>query len=127
MRWTRCPPPSARGDAETPESEGLDERARQKRLAPMRFPDLPLPSLVEVLDHVDHIVRLVGIDHVGIGHDFSVLYPGPAGLEDVSKYGNLTRSLLDRGYTEAEIRKFLGGNLFRAWTIVTSSRPGDRT
>jgi len=97
----------------------LDERAKQKRLTPILMPDMSLPTLDDVLVHIDHIVKLVGPDHVGIGHDFSILYPGPLDLEDVSKYTNLTRRLLTKGYTPEDIKKILGGNLLRVWRQVT--------
>ncbi len=102
-----------------PVSEDLDEHAKHKRLAPALMPDMPLPTLEDVLVHIDHIVNLVGSDFVGIGHDYSVLYPGPQGLEDVSKYTNLTRRLLAKGYTQEDIKKILGGNLLRVWRQVT--------
>jgi membrane dipeptidase len=113
VKKARVDPPSV------PIPEDLDERAKQKRLAPAVMPDMPLPALDDVLVHVDYIINLVGPDHVGIGHDFSVLYPGPEGLEDVSKYTNLTRRLLAKGYTPEDIKKILGGNLLRVWRQVT--------
>ena len=77
---------------------------------------LPRATVADVADHVDHVVALVGIDHVGIGSDFDGVGPSlPAGLEDVSKYPNLVAVLLERGYADDEIAKFLGGNLLRVW------------
>jgi membrane dipeptidase len=69
-------------------------------------------SLADIVNHIDHIVKLVGIDHVGIGSDFD---GGGAvnGLEDVSEIANLTAELLRRGYSEADIAKIWGGNLLR--------------
>jgi membrane dipeptidase len=66
-----------------------------------------------VLDHIDHIVRVAGIDHVGLGSDFDGITKSPVQLEDVSTYPNITQGLLDRGYSEQDIRKVLGGNLLR--------------
>ncbi len=99
--------------------EDLDEWAKARRLAPLVMPDMPFPTLDDVLDHLDHIVGLVGADSVGIGHDFSVVYPGPQGMRDVSEYPNLTRKLRERGYTDPEIKKILGENLLRVWRQVT--------
>lgn len=71
------------------------------------------PSIEAVVDHIDHIVQLAGIDHVGIGADFDGMESTPIGLDDVSGYPNLTKTLLKRGYTESDINKILGGNVLR--------------
>lgn len=68
-----------------------------------------------LVDHIDHIVRVAGIDHVGIGSDFDGVPYLPEGLEDVSKYPAVTEELLRRGYTDNDVRKILGENLVRAW------------
>ncbi len=67
-----------------------------------------------VLDHIDHIVRSAGVDHVGLGSDFDGIEAVPRQLEDVSTYPKITQGLLDRGYSEADTRKILGGNVLRA-------------
>lgn len=69
-------------------------------------------SLSDIADHIDHIVKLVGINHVGIGSDFDG-GGGVNGLEDVSQIENLTVELVRRNYTEADIAKIWGGNLLR--------------
>ena len=70
-----------------------------------------------MLDHFDHVVRLAGIDHVGIGSDFDGVGDSlPDGLKDVSGYPNLIEGLLRRGYSEDDIRKVLGLNLLRERT-----------
>ncbi len=66
-----------------------------------------------VLDHIDHIARTAGVDHVGIGSDFDGINSVPVELEDVSTYPRITQGLLDRGYDEVAIQKILGGNLLR--------------
>ncbi len=104
---------------EEPVPEDLDVWAKQRRLTPSVMPDISFPTLEDVLDHIDYAVKLVGADYVGIGHDYSIHYPGPKGLEDVSKYQNLTRGLLKRGYSSPDIKKILGGNLLRVWHQVT--------
>ncbi len=79
----------------------------------------PYASLDDVLDHFDHVVALVGIEHVGIGSDFDgVLDTLPVGLKDVSAYPNLIEGLLQRGYSEADIRKILAENLLRVGSDV---------
>jgi membrane dipeptidase len=64
------------------------------------------------VDHIDHAVKLVGADHVGLGSDFdgSIM---PRGMEDCSKLPELTEAMLRRGYSEDDIRKILGGNTLR--------------
>ncbi len=80
---------------------------------------LPFASLEDVLDHIDHVVALTGIDHVGIGSDYDGVGDSlPAGLKDVSSYPNLILGLLERGYSEQDIRKILGENLLRVWQAV---------
>lgn len=97
----------------------LDRWAKERELAPRIMPDIPFPTINDVLDQIDYAVKLVGVDHVGIGSDYSVMYRGPKGLEDVSQYFNLTKGLLSRGYSEQDIKKILGGNLLRVWHQVT--------
>ena len=80
---------------------------------------LPFASLDDVLDHFDHVVKLAGIDHVGIGSDYDGVGDSlPTGLKDVSSYPNLIAGLLKRGYSEEDIRKILGENLLRVWEAV---------
>ncbi|REK12910.1 MAG: membrane dipeptidase [Planctomycetota bacterium] len=70
-------------------------------------------SIHIVLDHIDHIAKVAGVDHVGLGSDYDGIDKVPAQLEDVSTYPKITQGLLDRGYSEADIRKILGTNLLR--------------
>ncbi|CAN5915526.1 dipeptidase [soil metagenome] len=71
-------------------------------------------TVATVADHIDHIVQVAGIDHVGIGGDYDGIGAVPIGLEDVSCYPRLTEELLRREYSEADIHKILGGNALRA-------------
>lgn len=66
-----------------------------------------------VLDHIDHIARVAGVDHVGLGSDFDGIPTLPEQLDDVSAYPYITQGLLDRGYSAENIKKILGGNLIR--------------
>ncbi len=75
-------------------------------------------SVIDVADHIQHVVQLVGIEHVGIGSDFDGIGSAPDGLEDVSTYPNLIAELLRRGYTDQDIRKICGENLLRVWSEV---------
>lgn len=79
----------------------------------------PFATVETVLDHIDHVVKLVGIDYVGIGSDFDGVGDSlPEGLKDVASYPNLIEGLLRRGYSEADIDKILSGNLLRVWQAV---------
>lgn len=76
-------------------------------------------TVQKVADHIDHVVDLVGIEHVGLGSDYDGVGPTlPTGLKDVSTYPNLFAELLKRGYTEEDIKKISSGNIFRVWNKV---------
>jgi membrane dipeptidase len=79
---------------------------------------LPPVSITRIVDHIDHIVKLVGIDHVGIGSDFDGVQVVPADLKSVADLPNLTAELLRRGYSESDIDKILGGNMLRVMEEV---------
>lgn len=70
-------------------------------------------TIFDVCDHIEHVIKVAGIDHVGIGGDYDGVTSLPHGLEDVSKYPAITQILLDRGYNEEQIHKILGGNILR--------------
>ena len=72
----------------------------------------------QVVDHIDHVVNLVGIDYVGFGSDFDGVSDLPIGLEDVSKYPNIIFELLKRNYSDEEIERICSGNLLRVWSEV---------
>lgn len=74
------------------------------------------PPLSLLLDHLDHIVKLVGADHVGLGSDFDGVNSLPQGLEGVEDFPKITEELVKRGYSKKNIRKILGGNLLRVMT-----------
>jgi len=74
------------------------------------------PTLSQLLDHLDYIVRLIGVDHVGLGSDFDGISSSPQGLDDVADFPNITKALLERGYGKAAIKKILGGNFIRVFT-----------
>ena len=85
------------------------DRVRGREYA-KRLSAVPLASVV---DHIDHIVKLVGVNHVGCGSDFDGITATPGGLSDVSELPNLTAELLGRGYSEEDVTKILGGNVLR--------------
>ena len=75
---------------------------------------MPRGSINTIADHVDHLVKVAGVDHVGYGSDFDGVGSLPVGLEDVSRFPWLTAELLRRGYSDGDVRKILGGNILRA-------------
>jgi len=85
------------------------DRVRREEFAKQ----LPPVTVSRLVDHVDHVVKLVGIDHVGIGSDFDGVQSTLSDLADVSQLANLTRELLRRGYSETDVDKILGGNMLR--------------
>ena len=96
------------------EKYGDDQEAIRRESAAFRAQHPVYPGSVhDVADHVDHIVKVAGIDHVGIGSDYDGIGTVPTQLEDVSTYPVLTQVLLDRGYSEEDIHKFMSGNILR--------------
>ncbi|HLJ49496.1 MAG TPA: dipeptidase [Bryobacteraceae bacterium] len=83
-------------------------------------------TLADVVAHIDHVVKIAGIDAVGIGSDFDGIQCAPKGLDDVSKFPNLTRALLEKGYSEHDIRKIYGGNLLRVMRAVEAGAATSR-
>ena len=84
------------------------------KTTPQAFADVEM-----VADHIDRIVKLAGINHVGFGSDFDGVGDSlPTGLKDVADYPNLLYVLLKRGYTEEDLGKMCSGNIFRVWNEV---------
>ena len=79
------------------------------------------PSLDVLIDHIDYMVRLIGIDHVGLGSDFDGIESAPRGLEGVQDFPKITAALLARGYSPNKIKKILGGNFMRVLKKTTKS------
>ncbi|HUA60797.1 MAG TPA: dipeptidase [Verrucomicrobiae bacterium] len=107
------------------ESGALDARApkfgdrsfvgpEERKINDQRVAKLGRIPLSRLLDHFDHAIKVAGIDHVGLGSDFDgVSGQLPEGMEDISKIPNLVRGLMERGYTDEDILKVLGGNTVR--------------
>jgi membrane dipeptidase len=89
------------------------ERLRAIREEVMDGLEVPSPSIGQVADHVEHVVRVAGHDHVGIGGDFDGNRYWPEGLNDVSCYPNLFAELIRRGWTDANLAKLANGNILR--------------
>ena len=71
------------------------------------------PSLEKLIDHFDYVIKLIGVDHVGIGSDFDGIESAPLGLDGVEDFPKITEALLERGYSKRDIMKILGGNFLR--------------
>ena len=80
---------------------------------------IPRPPFTVLIDHIDHIAKVAGIDHVGLGSDFDgVSGATPAGMDSAADLPNITQALLDRGYSAEDIHKILGGNVLRVFKEV---------
>ena len=97
---------------------GWRKRATSSR---RQYPLPPLP-ISKLIDHIDHIVKVAGIDHVGLGPDFDGANDFPEGARDVSMLPNITYELLKRGYSEQDIRKILGENFLRVFSRSRNGR-----
>jgi len=73
------------------------------------------PPLSLLIDHIDHIVKLIGADHVGLGSDFDGIESSPLGLDGVQDFPSITSALLERGYSKKDVKKILGGNFVRVF------------
>ncbi len=76
---------------------------------------IPRPPLKSLIDHIDHIAKVAGVDHVGLGSDFDGVDSLPEGIDSVADLPRITAALVERGYSADQIRKILGGNLLRVF------------
>jgi membrane dipeptidase len=79
---------------------------------------IPRPPFEDIIDHIDHVAKVAGIDHIGLGSDFDGTPSMPEGMDSAADLPKITEGLLKRGYTAAQIRKILGGNLMRVFRQV---------
>lgn len=107
-----------RASDETRGSVGQKKLARDRVRVEEYAKRLPPVSVSRVVDHIDYIVKLIGIDHVGVGSDFDGVQAVPTDLTNVAELPNLTAELLRRGYSEEDISKILGGNMLRVMEEV---------
>jgi membrane dipeptidase len=94
----------------------VSDTAERRRLVDEWKATRPQPraTLGQVADHIEHVRKVAGVDHVGIGSDFDGIDTVPEGLEDVSKFPQLFAELIRRGWSDADLKKLAGGNLLRA-------------
>jgi len=100
---------------------GGDQKKVQQEIEKWRAANDPGKTPLSVLmDHFEHIIKVAGIDHVGIGSDFDgvPLNGLPEGMEDISKLPNITFELMKRGYSDSDIKKVLGENILRVMADV---------
>lgn len=100
----------------------INKASRDASLRSVPAAKLPRATLADVVAHIEHAVKVGGIDAVGIGPDYDGVECVPVGLDDVSKYPALTRALLERGYTAEQIRKLYHGNTLRVMRAVEAAR-----
>ncbi len=105
--------------------EPLTEEAREWIAAYWQEHERVWPTVADVADHIDHVVGLVGVDHVGLGSDFDGVGDNlPVGLKSAADLPNLFHELLERGYTESDIAKIASGNILRVWRQVETVAAG---
>ena len=108
-------------DAGTPNDQ---IRTRVADLRQRLLDSLPTTPLSVLVDHIDHIAKVAGVDHVGIGSDFDGVTALPTGMEDVTMLPRIAQALIDRGYSDDDIKKILGGNMLRV--LETAIDPTER-
>jgi membrane dipeptidase len=101
-----------------PKSYFADEYLYEKYKDEVQAMRAPLHLL---LDHLDYIIKLIGVDHVGLGSDFDGINSSPKELDDVTDYPLITKELIKRGYSVTNIKKILGGNFIRVFKGNTSN------
>ena len=94
------------------------EYRRARRQLMMRIADELRPPLDVLIDHIDYIAKLVGVEHVGLGSDFDGISVTPLEMDDVTFLPNITKKLLERGYSIEDVKKILGGNFVRVFKQV---------
>jgi membrane dipeptidase len=100
-------------------AKALDEYTAKEYREQIAGAHKPVATIDDVVTHIDHMVKVAGIDHVGIGSDFDGITAPPQGLENVSKMPFLVAALLKRGYSDHDVKKILGENYLRVIRDVT--------
>jgi membrane dipeptidase len=114
-RWEeRAMAETARISAETPDTADVRRRMDEWTAANPR----PVATLAQVADHIEHVRKVAGVDHVGIGSDFDGISYVPAGLEDVSTFPQLFAELIRRGWSDDDMKKLAGRNVLRVMRVA---------
>jgi membrane dipeptidase len=126
---TRSPELTARADAVnkkcgTDEACSIREGERVNQEAMLKG-ELPKVTWEKIVEHIDHVAKIAGVDHVGLGSDFDGATM-PIGMEDVSKLPKITDALLKKGYSEQDVQKILGGNILRVMEQVERAASSGR-
>lgn len=120
--WTQYYNTSLAAHFEIKQLERTDERVAEYTASYLERSPRPYATVDDVLDHIDHVVKIAGIDHVGLGSDYDGVGDSlPVGLKDASTMPNLVQGLMDRGYSDADIVKILSGNAMRVWRQVEAN------
>jgi len=98
--------------------KALDDYAAAEFKRDMEPARLVYATIDDAVAHIDHAVKIAGIDHVGIGSDFDGISGPPHGLEDISKMTQLVAALLKKGYSDEDVKKIMGGNTLRVIRAV---------
>jgi membrane dipeptidase len=101
-------------------AEGKEAPSKEIENLQRQYADrIPRPPLSALIDHIDHIAKVAGVDHVGIGSDFDgVSGQLPEGMDSPADFPKITAALIERGYSAEDCRKILGGNLLRVFREV---------
>ncbi len=116
-----------KGEVDALLKKHLPVSAMQDALAKMGGGDLPKTPLSVLIDHVDHIAKVAGIDHVGLGSDFDGVPSLPEGLSGVDGLPHITLELLRRGYSDADVKKILGENFLRVMSTAEAYAGATKT
>jgi membrane dipeptidase len=87
---------------------------------------IPRPPLESLINHIDHIAKIAGVDHVGLGSDFDGVPCLPEGIDSVADLPKITQALLQHGYSADDVQKILGGNLLRVFAAVEEASRQER-
>jgi membrane dipeptidase len=100
------------------QDHSAETKAKLDQVSDQLKAGVPRPPLSDLIDHIDHVTKVAGIDHVGIGSDFDGINCTPQGIDSVADLPKITEALVDRGYSENDIKKILGENLLRVFRDV---------
>lgn len=98
--------------------ERMEKGQKDATFSTEQTPPIARPPFKSLIDHFDHIAKVAGVDHVGIGSDFDGVDCLPQGIDSVADLPKITQAMLDRGYTPADLKKMLGGNMLRVFGEV---------